>query len=163
MVIVYLKWPFLTRTDLQVIKKASETAGVAGSELDETDSKWTIPNEGERALFWLQFFEDQTFNGAKTLHLAHLVRAIDQVYSLPAITDFAKTVWNLIPADIRKQIQAWAKSATAQDKANIASAISVFVKAALAALGIPGFVISVLLGVLLPEIVEWIIANISIL
>jgi hypothetical protein len=60
-------------------------------------------------------------------------------------------VWEKIPQYIRAQIKIWAKDKNSQP---IAKAISSFVASVIGPLGIPGFLVNGIVGILVPQLVS---------
>ncbi|KAF2837881.1 hypothetical protein M501DRAFT_144428 [Patellaria atrata CBS 101060] len=142
---------------------------------DATDTDWTWPTDTENLAWMTDYFDMHTYNGYKPFHQSSATFFFQDVgwpildihgnvttwKQLPSLHDIAVAVWNLLPRATQVNIKAWAADYNAQSGQNIADAIYEVVKTALGTLGVPAFVVRVVIGVLVPRLVLWIVANIN--
>ncbi|KAF7133797.1 hypothetical protein CNMCM5793_005209 [Aspergillus hiratsukae] len=146
--------------------KAAEESGTKAD-----DTGWTLPTDDECILFWTQLYQDETTNGFKSLHFvqtvysgtrpyvssssttttAHEGTVLEPIFGLPDINKLVDMVWDIVPSYLRAQIKIWAKTKNSQP---IAKAISSIVATVIGPLGIPGFLVDGIVGILVPQLVS---------
>jgi hypothetical protein len=166
---------FQSRPDSGTGDSSDDSDTYSSKANDNTDTDWTWPNNKDNNAWMIENFNEDTYNGYKPFHQSSAAFFVQDVgwptydaqgnflawKQLPSLSDIANAVWNLLDKTTQQNIKNWVATWTSDSGKSIADAIYEVVKMALKNLGVPPFVIRVILGVIVPRLITWIAANID--
>jgi hypothetical protein len=159
-----------------ILEFGSTQRAAAGEQ--DVDTSWAWPSDEENKFSFNHIWtgSGSALNGFRPFHQSAATFFLNDVgypaydskgnflqfIKLPGLKEIALAVWNILPKTVQKSIHDWADKGGDSSMKSIADAIYEVVKDVLASVfHIPTFVIKVTLGVLIPRLVIWFVANIK--